>query len=408
MKTKNRLLIGPSKFLPLALLGCLLVGCGSSNGAAVAPERPVGDAPQTTVAESLQEVLDQAVVDGLPGAALSVRGDDVNFNGVAGVEEIATAAPLTVDHRFYLASVGKTYTAVAMVRLAADGFLNLDDPITSWLPAEITDRIPSSDAITVRSLLNHTSGIFDYQDDADEWLFEAFLPDPTRHWTNTDVLPYFLDKPLHFEPMTDVSYSDSNYVLVGLIAEAASGLPIQDIIRNYILAPLGSQGTVHGNEAQGLPSFVHGYVELDGELLDIYPWYSHYGVTDGGMQSTVADLAEFVREVLTSDTVIDDAMRAELLSPPDVGEPRSIIGLGFDIDVDSIPETAIYFGQGQDAGSRAEFFHFAGAEKSVTIALSVSASLGDYDVLYDRFCQAVLEVLIDAEVLPGAQPCRFS
>lgn len=404
MKTRNRSLIGPARFLPLALLGCLLVGCGSSNGAAVAPQPPVDDTPQATVAERLQGVLEQAVTAGLPGAALSVRGDDVIFDGVAGVEDIATAVPLTIDHRFYLASVGKAYTAVAMVKLAADGLLNLDDPITSWLPAEITDWIPYSDAITVRSLLNHTSGIFDYQDDADEWLYEAFLPDPTRHWTNADVVPFFLDKPPHFEPLTDVSYSDSNYILVGLIAEAASGLPIQDVIRNYILAPLGSQQAVNGYEAQGLPGFVHGYVELDGELMDVYPWYSHYGVTDGGMQSSAADLAAFVSEVLTSDTVVDNAMRAELLTPPDIGEPRSMLGLGFDIDVESMPGTAVYFGQGQDAGSRAEFFHYAGEEKSVTIVLSVSASLGEYDVLYDQFHQAALEVLIDADVLPGAQP----
>lgn len=402
MKSECRLFTVPSKLLALALVGCLMVGCSSSNQPSVTPPPTVGDTPQPTVSARLQAALQQAVADGLPGAALAVKGDNIDFAGVAGVEEIVTAVPLTVNHRFYLASIGKTYTAVALVKMAADGLLDLDDPITNWLPATITDRIPSSDGITIRNLLNHTSGIFDYQDDADEWLFDAFLPDPARHWTNSDVLPYFLDKPSHFAPGTNFRYSDSNYVLVGMIAEAASGLPIQDIIHNYIIAPLGLQDTVHGYEAQGLPSFVHGYVELDGNLLDVYPWYSHYGVTDGGVQASVNDLAVFVREILTGDMIIDNAMRAELLAPSNIGTPPSIAGLGIDIAPGVTAGSVVYFNQGQDAGSRAEFFHYASAESNLTIVLTASASRGSYDILYEQFYDAVIEVLTDAEMIPGA------
>lgn len=378
----------------LLAVATLFAGCSSSNPSTVTPVEP-------TVGERLQTVLEQAVSDGLPGVALAIRGDNFSFDGVAGVEEIATAVPLTVNHRFYLASVGKTYTAAAIVRLAADGILSLDDPITRWLPAAITDHIQAGDTTSVRNLLNHTSGIFDYQDDAVEWLFGAFLPDPVRHWTNVDVLPYFLDRPSHFLPGTNASYSDSNYVLAGLIAEAASGLPIQDIIRNYLVAPIGLQDTVHGYEGQGLPSFVHGYVEMDGNLLDVFPWYSHYGVTDGGVQASASDLAVFVREILTGDIIMDDAMRAELLTASGVGTPPSIAGLGIDIVPGATAGSATYIGQGQDAGSRAEFFHYTSTESSLTIALTASASLGAYDSLYEQFYDAVLEVLTDAELVPG-------
>ncbi len=404
MMSKYRTFVVLSKLLGLAFFGSMIVSCGSSYQPVGEPSQPtVGDTPQPTVAERLQAVLDQAVTNGLPGAALAVRGDNVNFTGVAGVEEIATEVPLNVNHRFYLASVGKTYTAVATVRLAADGLLNLDDPITTWLPATITDRIPSSKAINIRSLLNHTSGIFDFQNDAEEWL-ETFIVDTTRHWTNADVLPFFLDKPLHFEPTTDYRYSNSNYVLVALIAEAASGLSIQDIIRYYILEPLGLQDTAHGNEANGLPSLAHGYVEFNGELIDVYPWYTHYAVADGGIQSSAADVAEFVRGVLTSDTVLNDAMRAELLTPSGVGIPPSVYGLGIQIIAGDVPENFIYAHDGKDPGSRAEFLHVTSADKSVTIALCASASLGDYDFWYQQFVQAVIEVLNDADVMPSAKP----
>lgn len=385
------------KTTAIALLAGLIVGCSSSNSTSVEPPHP-------TLAEQLQTVLDQAASDGLPGVALAIRGDTVEFSGVAGVEDLATAVQLTTNHRFYLASVGKTYTATAVVRMAADGVLNLDDPISNWLPTSITDRIPSSGLITIRSLLNHTSGIFDYQDDSSEWLFDAFIPDPDRHWTDADILPYFLDRPLHFEPLTNVKYTDSNYVLIGLIAESASGLPIHDVIRNYALAPLGLQDTAHGFEAIGLPNFVHGYVELDGELLDVYPWYSHYGVSDGGMQASAADVAEFVRAILTTDDVLDDTMRAEFLDTPPVGDPPSANALGIDVFVGAAPDIVDYWNAGLDAGSRSEFHHVNMSDSSVTIALVASASRDHYEAQFQQMKQAMQSVLVDEGILQQPLP----
>lgn len=397
MNFKYRAGVAKIKGLVLIVLVGVIVGCDSSDPI-------VSEPPEPTVAERLQDVLDQAVSDGLPGAGVAVKGATIDFAGVAGVEDITTAVPLTNNHRFYLASVGKTYTAVAIVRMAADGLLNLDDPITLWLPAGISERIPSGNAITIRSLLNHTSGIFDYQDDADEWLFDAFLPDPNRHWTNTDVLPFFLDRPLHFEPMTSTRYADSNYVLAGLIAEKASGQPVQDVIRNYILAPLGLQRTVHGFETQGLPDFVHGYVDFDGDLLDVYPWYSHYGVSDGGIQASASDLATFVHEVLAGGAILNDAMRTELLTPSGFRNSPTGSGLGIDITFDDTSEVIDYWNAGQDAGSRAEFHHITAYGESLTIAYCASASLGDYEALFQQMKQAVRDVLIDADVMPGPRP----
>lgn len=382
-------------WLALALLAAGTGGCSSSD-------RPINAMlPAPTVAERLQAIVDRSAAEGLPGVSLAVKGSAVDFVGVAGVNDLDTAAPLTTDHRFYLASVGKSYTAVVLVMMANSGLIDLDEPITNWLPALIGERIPSSNDITIRSLLNHTSGIFDYQDDSDEWLFGAFLPDPDRHWTNMDVLPYFLDRPSHFAPSTDVRYSDSNYVLAGLIAEIAGGMPMHELVRNYVTAPLGLQRTVHGFEAAGLPWLAHGYVVVDGEILDVYPWYSHYGVADGGMQASASDLADFARAALMGDTLLNDAMRAELLTPADVGNPPSNLALGFDISTGPTAEVTVYSSRGKDAGSRADIAHFTWGDQSVTIALCASASLGDYDARYEALFQAVLDELVHAGILPG-------
>ncbi len=379
--------------LLIAILTILNAGCSSSGKRVnTVPE------PELTVAERLQGVLDQAVVDGLPGVALAILSDEISFTGVAGVEDVATAAPLTNTHRFYLASIGKTYTSVAIVRLAADGLLHLDDPITDWLPDSITDRIPSADAITVRSLLNHTSGIFDYQNDGDdgaEWE-AAFIPDPARHWMNTDVLPFFLDQPLNFEPHGDYRYSNSNYVLAALIAEAATGLSIQDVIRYYVIDPLGLRDTLHGFDAVGLAGLAHGYFRFEDELVDLYPWYSHYGVGDGGIQATAADLARFARGIFTTDAVLDDAMRAEFLEPSAAGDPPSAVGLGIKVIQGETSDVVIFASGGRDPGARADVIHLQTPDQSITIALCANAAFDEFDILYENLTQAVFDVLGNA------------
>ena len=387
----------PLLLFTAVLLAAQIFGCNSSSPHT---ELPAGQ----SVTERLKAVLDEAVADGLPGVAVSVKGDNLDFNGIAGVEDIDSTAPLNTNHRFYLASVGKTYTAVAIVSMATDGLLGLDDPITRWLPTSITDGIPSSDQITVRHLLNHTSGIFDYQDDSSDWLFNDFLPDPNRQWSNADILPYFLGRPLHFEPGTAARYSDSNYVLVGLIAEAASGLPLQDVIRNYALAPLGLQDTLHGNEASGVPNLAHGYVELGGSLLDVYPWYSHYGVSDGGMQASAADVASFVYAIFASERVLTADRRAELVMPSGAGDPPSATALGVDVARASAPDVSIYWNAGQDAGTRTEFHHLQSPGDDLTIVFCASASLGEYEDLFQQLKLSVQDILLEANLLQVSLP----
>jgi D-alanyl-D-alanine carboxypeptidase len=169
-----------------------------------------------------------------------IAGRNIDFSGSAGATDLSTMEKATVEHRFYVASVGKTFVAATMVQMAADGLITLDDRITHWLPVEITKRIPSSDQMTIRMLLKHTTGLFDFQKHSEDWDNDFFyISGPTRQWQQADTLPFFLDKPLHFEPGTNYSYSNSNYILAALIIESASGSTLQNETRNRIIEPLG-------------------------------------------------------------------------------------------------------------------------------------------------------------------------
>ena len=161
-----------------------------------------------------QALLDAAAGDGLAGASLRVKGPGVDFQGAAGVANLITGEPLTVDHVIYMASLGKTFTASVALQLYEEGRLDLDAPITRWLPGAVTQRIPSSEKITLRHLLNHTSGLIDYMNDAKAWRTD-FVRDPHRQWTHIEVVAYLYDRPLLFEPGSDYHYSNSNYIIVG-------------------------------------------------------------------------------------------------------------------------------------------------------------------------------------------------
>ena len=117
----------------------------------------------------LQTILAAAVRHGLPGVSLRVKGPGIDFQGSAGVANLVTGEPLTTRHVMYTASLGKTFTAAVALQLCDEGRLDLEAPITSWLPAHMTRRIPSSEKITLRHLLSHTSGIIDYLNDDRHW-----------------------------------------------------------------------------------------------------------------------------------------------------------------------------------------------------------------------------------------------
>ena len=358
-----------------------LTGCHSSNSNT-----------RASTDEQFQAALDEAVSKGLPGVSVRIAGRNIDFSGSAGITDFDNREPVTEQSRFYVASVGKTFLAATMVQMASDGIFALEDPITRWLPGSVTERIPSSERMTIRMLLNHTTGIFDFQNDSDEWDNEFFYGSgPQRHWTQEDALPFFLDKPLHFEPGTNYSYSNSNYILAAMIVETATEAGVENAIRNRIIEPLGLTHTLHGQEAAGIPGLVHGYVLDEGDRFDVHPWYSHFGLADGGIQTTADDLAEFILGLLKSDKVLDDAMRQEMLQPSLLGTPPSHYGLGISIKPLLQASEVLYTHSGKDPGYQAEMLYFE--EKETVITLCASGSFDEYDEIAQELMLTLFTLL---------------
>lgn len=340
----------------------------------------------------LQSLLDAAVRNGLPGVSLRVMGPGIDFQGAAGMADLMHDEPLTTSHVMYVASLGKTFTAVVALQLCDEGRLDLDAPITTWLPAEVAGRIPSSAKITLRQLLTHTSGLVDYLNDK-AWR-TAFYRDPARQWNHGDVIPYFYDKPLLFEPGTGYHYSNSNYILAGWILEHVTGAPLHVLIRNRILAPLGLEYTFNGHESAGSMKRVHGYIRRRGRIVDTYPWYSHYGLADSGMHSTAGELALFLKSLFGTGEILSKAMRMEMVSISQSGHPPSRYGIG--IFVQSAPRGVgpCYANNGVDPGYHADMMYFPDLDLAVVIY--ANASQGRADFIYERLTTAVVQVALEA------------
>ncbi len=237
------------------------------------------------------------------------------------------------------------------MQLVDEGVLSLDDTVTKWLSAPEVLDIPNTDTITLRQLLNHTSGIYDYFDDESPFINDAFLgenADWTRIWTPLELLTYAgaENHAPYNEPGSASHYSNTNYVLIGLIVEAATGNRFADELQKRILTPLKLTETSLPQDVPIITGTVDGYQSLDGDLVNLTASNASWAWTAGGMVSTLDDLATFSDAVFTGS----------LLSPESFEEMFSFISekpgfqLGVGIYRFDSPAGAVLAMDGESAG----------------------------------------------------------
>jgi len=265
----------------------------------------------------------------VPGAALLVLKDGKPLlrkgYGLADLEQHTKVTP---DTDFRLASVSKQFTAAAILLLAEDGKLKLDDSIRHWLPS-----LPATtDKVTLRQLLSHTGGLIDYED--------LIPPEQTAQLNDQDVLRMLSATPRsHFAPGSAYRYSNTGYVLLGLVVEKASGKTLQDFLAQRIFKPLHMDHTLlYVHDTKVVPNRAYGYSWTKGRWLRTDQSLTSATRGDGGIYSNIDDLAKW-DAALYDDRLLGDASRKAAFSPHAkvTGEPyEASYGYGWRITGDTL------------------------------------------------------------------------
>lgn len=266
----------------------------------------------------------QAIVDTtadelmVPGAMVVLRTPQGNFDVAVGTAELGEQTPPTANTHFRIASNTKTMTAALIVLLAQDGKLKFTDPVSAYVP-----NVPNGENITVAQLLKMRSGLYGYT--ADPALSAAVDASPGKAWTPQEVLAIAFRHPPQFAPDAEYEYSNTNYALLGLIAEKIGGRPLAEQFREQLFGPVGLiQTSLPAADDTSIPSpYSHGYM-YGGSFYaladDPYPpdmqaaaravtlkpidytnQNSSYATAAGGAISTAGDLATWMKALVSGE-----------------------------------------------------------------------------------------------------------
>lgn len=292
--------------------------------------------PVTTA--HLDELLAQGMAaTGVPGVSAGVWIGDQTWRRTIGVADLQTKTPYRADDQARIASITKTFTGTAVLQLVDAKKVSLDDVLEQFVPG-----LPNGTRITVRQLLDMSSGLFDFT--ADAAFVAQFDADPTMPWTLEQTLAIIEANPPDFEPGTAVAYCDSNYVLLGAIVEKVTGRSLGEVVTTEIIGKLGLTGTSYPTMAAVPSPHPTAYLpDISGaaNLKKPYPFDNAakppkvvnevnpaVSAGAGAMISTVDDLRRWAEELATGTLLAPPTQAARLVSKPFTGQTVAGYGLG--------------------------------------------------------------------------------
>jgi D-alanyl-D-alanine carboxypeptidase len=258
--------------------------------------------------DSLQYLVDKYVAEGIPGVQVVVKNDDGWLHVSGGYARVETKKPFRSGGAAWLFSITKTYTATLVMLQKEANKINPDSLISEYLPDEILGKISGYEKITVRMLLNHTSGIVNVTE-LPEFVVGQ-LNDPLNQPAISQRLEMLKGKPLVFEPGTDFMYSNTNYLLLQLILEHVSGKSYWELLEQEILEPLHLNQTYYNLSAQqtvslGFPNYYFDR-HANEQLENITKWnnaLANESDAYGALAATPADVIRFYDALLSGEVV---------------------------------------------------------------------------------------------------------
>ena len=324
----------------------------------------------------LQKAIEEMVESGFTGVTMRVHDERGEWVGSAGVRKLGEAAKPSMHGHVRIGSNTKTFTATVVLQLVAEGTVGLDTPVADCLPGFGLDP-----KITVRMLLQHTSGVFNFTGEYyDDGTFAPGIPATTagQEWVDNRFKTYrpeelvrlALSKPARFEPGTDWSYSNTNYVLARLLIEKVTGRSLAEEMQRLILGPLGLSHTVVPDTSPEIPEpHAHAYYRYEDadrhKTVDVTRQNPSWISTGGDMISTTQDLHTFI-SALMGGKLLPAPLLAEMC------EPHPKVGYGLGVFVQDAGENGgtVITHNGGAAGHGALMYSTPDGSKTLIAALN--------------------------------------
>ncbi len=340
------------------------------------------------VQDKLNEAVDAKMAEfGVPGVIVGVwvpgKGEWISCKGVG---DIKTGMEPTIYDHVRIASITKTFTATVILQLADEKRLKLTDTLDVY---DLGVTVPNRDKITLRNLLNMTSGLFNYTNDENFW--SIFLAAPTAAWTPKQLVDMSIAHGVVAPPGQDYDYNNTNYVLLGMIIEKLTGNPVGTEIKNRIIDKLGLQNTSFPATAEMPVPFMHGYMPdtaaggdtsgpavIDMSVESPTPFF-----TAGGMISDLMDIKTWL-QALASGMLLSPDMHKEQLSF--TAPNTSSYGLG-------VMNGGIFIGHsGEIIGYNSSAYTQAGGN-GATIIVFINRYPSKREGAADQFTSAIIKVI---------------
>lgn len=328
-----------------------------------------------------QSLLNELTQNGVVGVSMSVYHPQSGmWTGASGKADLLNDIDLKPCNITRFGSVIKVITATTILKLQEEGKLNIDNKISEYLEGENIDKIENADKATIRQLLQHSSGIYNYIQNLE--FQTASLNDLIKEWTADDLLRYAYHKKAYFSPGEEVRYSNTNYILLGLLIEKIEGKPLYQVFEEKVFSPLNLSATQFAGKNTVPEGIIRGYIDIYSNLDVIESTYYSgwdYYTADGGLISTPYDLNVFFRALLSGQILNANSLSQMLTwkAPKETATDFFPIEYGLGIFKIETPFGVAYMHSGDAIGYYANIMYFP--QDSTTLVYAVNSNYGKID-----------------------------
>ncbi|MBC7886283.1 MAG: beta-lactamase family protein [Ferruginibacter sp.] len=345
--------------------------------------QPLPDSVQTNHPKQLQlqQLIDSLTLKGVPGFSLAVHQPGKGwFTGSSGYSDIRAKKKFQPCQVSRAGSVVKILTSISVLQLVEQGKLSLDERIANYLPAAVLKDMDNASQATVRQLLNHSSGIYNYIQDPQFQL--ANLNNLTRIWQPDELLSYARNRTPYFKPGEGLYYSNTGYILLGMLIEKLSGVHFSEYFNRHIFQPLHLKHTRFDIYNPVPNDLARGYTDWynNGQIIEstFYNGWDHY-TADGGLQSVPFNLCVVMEALFDLKLINQSSLNTMLTTIPLDQTDFFPMEYGLGIFKVHTPYGLAWFHSGDAIGYFGTVFYFP--ESQTTISWMTNGNYGTIDPL---------------------------